>query len=78
MRGRGQTQELTLPLTFVALSNLPDAIEAAQLANVSAAMTPAERRGAIAAARGKRDELSARIASLVASWTPALCPHPAS
>ena len=75
---RGQTQQLTLPLTFVALSNLPDAIETAQLTAIPASMAPGERRAAIASARRGHDELSARIASLVASWTPAVCLRPAS
>ena len=75
---RGQTQQLTLPLTFVALSNLPEAIEAAQLAMIPAVAPPAQRRDAIATARRKREVLSARIGPLVASWTPASCPHPAS
>ena len=70
---RGQTQELALPLTFVALTNLADAIEAAQLATISTAMPAAQRRAAAATARRARDALAARIATLVQSWTPALC-----
>lgn len=71
---RGQTQELTLPLTFVALTNLADAIEADQLATISASMPAAQRRQAAAAARRSRDALAARIETLVRSWTPAVCP----
>ncbi len=73
---RGQTQELTLPLTFVALTNLADTIEADQLATLSASMPAAQRRTAAANARRSRNELAARIETLVQSWTPALC-HPA-
>ena len=73
---RGQTQELTLPLTFVALTNLADAIEADRLATISASMPAAQRRSAASDARRSRDELADRIAALVHSWTPALC-HPA-
>lgn len=71
---RGQTQQLTLPLTFVALTNLADAIEAAQLAGIATAMPVGQRRAAAADASRARDALAARIATLVQSWTPALCP----
>ena len=70
---RGQTQQLTLPLTFVALTNIPDAIEADQLATITASMPAGQRRAAASAARRSRDALAARIDALVQSWTPALC-----
>ena len=71
---RGQTQQLTLPLTFVALSHVADAIETDRLAAIPAAMPARQRRTAIADLHGDRDALAARIDGLVRSWTPALCP----
>ena len=69
---RGQTQEIGLPLTFVALSELPASVAAQRLALL--ALLPARDRG-IETARvlADRNELRGRIRGLIASWTPAAC-----
>jgi hypothetical protein len=73
---RGQTQQLTLPLTFVALSGVADAIETGRLAAIPASLDPAGRRAAVARARDERRAVAARIDALVRDWTPALCQPP--
>ena len=75
---RGQTQELVLPLSFVALSEVP-AMAAAQRLAPLAALPPADRKAETTSILRDRDALRARITGLIASWRPALCgPHAAS
>lgn len=69
---RGQTQEIGLPLTFVALSELPASVAAQRLAPLT--LLPARDRGIeTAQVLADRNELSARIRGLIVSWTPAAC-----
>lgn len=70
---RGQSQELVLPLSFVALSELPAAVAAQRLAPL-AALPPADRRAQTTLILADRNRLRARIAGLIASWSPATCP----
>ena len=69
---RGQTQELVLPLSFVALSEVPAAVAAQRLAPL-AALPDADRKTETALILADRDALRARIAALVAGWTPSVC-----
>ncbi len=72
---RAQTQALTLPLTFAALSELPDVV-AAQRATLFAALPAAARRTALRHVLAERDNLRAQTRALVASYDPARCPGP--
>ncbi len=69
---RGQTQELVLPLSFVALSEVP-AIAAAQRLAPLATLPPADRAAETAPILQDRDRLRMLIDGLIASWTPAVC-----
>lgn len=69
---RGQTQSITLPLTFVALSNVPDATLAARLATLADLPAP-ERARQTEDAVARRDTLARRIDALVAGFRPELC-----
>ena len=69
---RGQTQELVLPLSFVALSEMPAAVAAQRLAPL-AALPETDRKAETRQILADRDGLRARIADLIASWTPDLC-----
>ncbi|WP_419730828.1 hypothetical protein [Lichenicola sp.] len=70
---RGQTQELVLPISFVALSELPAFVAEQRLAPL-AALPDADRRMETARVLLDRDGLRARVAALIASWSPRLCP----
>ncbi len=73
---RGQTQELVLPLTFVALSEVP-AIAAAQRLAPLAGLPAADRTAETRAILRDRNDLRGRTDGLIASWSPAVCgPHP--
>jgi hypothetical protein len=72
---RGQTQALTLPLTFAALSELPDVV-AAQRATLFTALPAAARRTALRRVLAERDSLRAQTRGLVDSYDPARCPAP--
>lgn len=69
---RGQTQELVLPITFVALSELPASVAGQRLAPL-AALPDADRRTEVARVIEDRDSLRSRISALIAGWTPQLC-----
>ncbi|MBE7212297.1 MAG: hypothetical protein INR65_14845 [Gluconacetobacter diazotrophicus] len=69
---RGQTQEIALPLTFVALSELPAVVTAQRLLPL-AALPDADRAAETAPILLQRDALRARITALIAAWTPARC-----
>ena len=69
---RGQTQELVLPITFVALSELPAAVAGQRLAPL-AGLPEADRRAEVARILEERDGLRLRIAGLIAGWTPQSC-----
>ncbi|MGI3778335.1 MAG: hypothetical protein ACRYGC_13680 [Janthinobacterium lividum] len=69
---RGQTQGLTLPLAFAALSELPDVI-AAQRAALFAGLPEAARRAGLRRVLAGRDALRARIARAIAGFDPAAC-----
>lgn len=69
---RGQTQELQLPLSFVALSEVPAMMAAQRLAPL-AALPVADRRAQTARILADRNDLRRRIAGLIASWTPSAC-----
>ncbi len=69
---RGQTQQLTLPLSFAALSELPDVSAARRLALFSAlpqAARARETRRVVA----QRDALRARTRRLIAGFDPRAC-----
>lgn len=69
---RGQTQEIGLPLTFVALSELPASVAAQRLAPLT--LLPArDRINETSQVLADRNELRARIRGLIAGWTPAAC-----
>lgn len=74
---RGQTQELVLPLSFVALSEVPAAAAAQRLAPL-AALPDADRRREVTQVLADRDALRARIAGLIANWSPSSCPGTAT
>ena len=69
---RGQTQELVLPLSFVALSEVPTIVTAQRLAPL-AALPAADRHAETTAILRDRDGLRARVDALIAGWTPAGC-----
>ncbi|MCQ8278524.1 hypothetical protein NFI95_08680 [Acetobacteraceae bacterium KSS8] len=69
---RTQGQEITLPLSFVALSEVPAASAAQRLAAI-AALPQAEQRTETAAILADRDALRARIGALIAGYDPAAC-----
>ena len=69
---RGQTQELVLPITFVALSELPATVAGQRLTPL-AALPAADRRTETARILQDRDDLRTRIARLIADWTPQSC-----
>lgn len=69
---RGQTQQLTLPLSFVALSEVPAAVAAQRLVPL-AALPEASRRMEVTRVLAGRNALRVRIDRLIASWTPASC-----
>ncbi len=69
---RTQGQEITLPLSFVALSEVPAASAAQRLAALSVLPSP-EQRTEAAAILADRDVLRTRIAALIASYDPAAC-----
>lgn len=71
---RGQTQQLTLPLTFVALSEIPGELASLQLAPLETLPT-AIRARETARVLADRDALAQRIAVLIAQWNPASCPR---
>lgn len=69
---RGKTQELVLPLSFVALSEVPAIVATQRLAPL-AALPAANRTVETRAILRDRDALRTRIGDLIAGWTPALC-----
>ncbi len=72
----GQTQELVLPLTFVALSEVP-AIATAQRLAPLAGLPAADRTAETRAILRDRTALRRHTDDLIASWSPAACgPHP--
>jgi hypothetical protein len=74
---RTQGQELSLPLSFVALSEIPS-VATAQRLSVLAALPDADRRTETVPILADRDALRARIAGLIADWNPAACRGKAS
>lgn len=74
---RGQTQELSLPLSFVALSELPDVVasqRALLFANLPASVRGAELRRVIA----ERDSLRRQTQAVIASFDLGGCGGPAA
>ncbi len=69
---RGQTQAITLPLTFAALSELPDVV-AAQRATLFTALPDAARRAALRRVLAERDALRAQTRAVIAGYDPAQC-----
>lgn len=72
---RGQTQELSLPLSFVALSELPDVVasqRAVLFANLPAPVRSAEMRRVIA----ERDSLRRQTQAVITSFDLRSCGHP--
>jgi len=69
---RGQTQQLTLPLTFVALSEIPD-YSAAQRLEPLAALPKAVQAPEVRAIVRERDALRGRIDALIEGWAPGQC-----
>ncbi len=69
---RAQTQGLTLPLTFAALSELPDVVTAQRVA-LYAGLPKAARDVEIARLVAERDELRQRTAAVIASFDAAKC-----
>ena len=72
---RGQTQEIVLPLSFVALSEVPAMVASERLAPL-AALPQRDRSAETRPILAERDALRARIRTLIRSWTPALCGAP--
>ncbi len=72
---RGQTQALTLPLTFAALSELPDVV-AAQRATLFTALPDAARRTALRHVLAERDSLRAQVRAAIDAYDPARCAPP--
>jgi hypothetical protein len=69
---RGQTQEIALPLSFVALSEVPAMMAAQRLAPL-ATLPERDRRAETRPILAERDRLRVRIHALIASWSPASC-----
>lgn len=69
---RGQTQEIVLPLSFVALSEVPAMVASQRLAPL-AALPQRDRLAETRPILAERDALRARIGVLIRSWTPASC-----
>ena len=74
---RGQTQGLTLPLTFAALSELPDVV-AAQRVVLFASLPAGARNTGIRRVLAERDGLRTRTQSLIASFNLGECGQTAS
>ena len=72
---RADTQALTLPLTFAALSELPDVV-AAQRATLFAGLPAASRSTAMRHLLAERDVLRTQTRALVAGYDPAQCASP--
>lgn len=72
---RGQTQGLTLPLTFTALSELPD-VMAAQRAILFSGLPPAVRDTEMRRVLVERNALRIRTQALIAGFDPQACPNP--
>ncbi len=70
---RGQTQALSLPLTFAALSQLPDVV-AAQRTELFSGLPPGARAAGLRRVVRERDDLRARTRSLIAGFDPRACP----
>jgi hypothetical protein len=70
---RSDTQELVLPVSFTALSGLPDVVAAQRLA-LAAALPEAPRQQEAARILRDRDALRSRIDGLIAGFSPATCP----
>lgn len=69
---RTQGQQITLPLSFVALSEVPAQSAAQRLAALSA-LPQAQQKQQAAPILADRDALRARIDALIAGWTPSSC-----
>ncbi len=69
---RGQTQQLTLPLTFASLSELPD-VMAAQRAALFTGLPAAARAIEMRRVLGERDALRRQTAALITGFDPAFC-----
>jgi len=69
---RGQTQGVTLPLTFAALSELPDVV-AAQRATLFAGLPEATRTTGMSSVVAERDSLRRQTQGLIAHFDPAAC-----
>ena len=69
---RGQTQEIVLPLSFVALSEVPAMVASQRLAPL-AALPQRDRIAETRPILAERDALRVRIGTLIRSWTPASC-----
>lgn len=69
---RGQTQELTLPLTFASLSELPD-VMAAQRVLLFAGLPAADRTIEMRRVLAERDDLRRQTTALIAGFDLALC-----
>ncbi len=69
---RGQTQALALPLTFAALSDLPDVV-AAQRATLFTGLPPAARAAGMRRIIAERNALRAQTARLIADFDPRAC-----
>ncbi len=70
---RGQTQALTLPLTFAALSDLPDVV-AAQRASLFANLPASARRAGLKRLLAQRNTLRAETRTLIKGYDPRQCP----
>ncbi len=69
---RAQTQGLTLPLTFAALSELPDVVTAQRVA-LYAGLPKAARDAELTRLVAERDELRRRIAVVIAGFDVGKC-----
>lgn len=69
---RTQGQQITLPISFVALSEVPAQSAAQRLAALSA-LPQAQQQMEAAPILADRDALRTRIAALIAGWTPSAC-----
>ena len=69
---RGQTQELTLPLTFASLSELPD-VMAAQRVLLFAGLPAAARTTGMRRVLAERDDLRRQTTALITGFDLALC-----
>ncbi len=74
---RGQTQQLTLPLSFAALSELPDVSAARRLALFSA-LPPAARTTETRRVVAQRDTLRTQTRQLIAGFNTRACDGPAA